>query len=179
MWSCPASTSLLYPSLCLSLISALKPWTASSPWAPPASVVSKREPAVPSLCAGLGTQSHLWQFRGDLRLCFLTPGVGFCSLSQSNACPVAAWGACSQTSCVPPHPVAHTLGQTEAIMLTHTNSCLGVIKWDVYNRIEGKYLPSSSAVNTYYKYKCFVTFIWELKDQMWDRNLLEPTGMIQ
>jgi hypothetical protein len=34
MWSWLASTSLFSPSLCLSTINALKPWTTSSHWDP-------------------------------------------------------------------------------------------------------------------------------------------------
>lgn len=38
--------------------------------------VQELEPAIPSLCAGLGTPSQFQQFCGDFRLCLPTPVVG-------------------------------------------------------------------------------------------------------
>ena len=48
---------------------------------------------------------------------------------------------------------------------------LMVIESEVHtNTIEGRYLPSSSALKAYNKYKICMSFIWEPNDQRWGGN---------
>jgi hypothetical protein len=59
---------------------------------------SSRICSVLSLRAGLETPSQFQQVHGDLRLCFSIPEARSSGFSQ------AAWGARSQTSCLPQQP---------------------------------------------------------------------------
>ena len=60
--------------------------------------------------------------------------------------------------------------------MEHSKFLLRVIDGEVdSNILEGRYLPSSSALKSYHKYKSFVTFYCELNDHRWERNLTEFT----
>lgn len=61
---------------------------------------------------------------------------------------------------------AMTAAQMEYIKLQLTN-----IEGKVdSNSLKGRYLPNSSTLKDYYKYKCCVSFIWKLNNQRWGNN---------
>jgi hypothetical protein len=85
-----------------------RPQARSSPQDPTPSSALPQHPAVSVVPKSLRTWHPCPQCRFgnpkttpagspvDLRLCFLTPGVGTCSFSQSNTHPSSPWGMCSK-----------------------------------------------------------------------------------